>query len=404
MNKRLIISLMLVFALQIFSTVSFAQRRAAKAEEKGYRFTPVIELPATPVKNQASTGTCWCFATVSFIESELLRMGKGEHDLSEMFIVRHNYVNRLRDNYLRRGKGNLSQGSLSHNAMHVISEQGIVPEEAYTGINYDSKTHNHRELSRFINAIGQIPVDLKRESPEYWKLVNSLLDIYLGPLPESFTYQEQTFTPVSFAESLEINPDDYVEITSFNHFPFYTTFPLEVPDNWAHAHFYNVPIDELIEIMDYSLHNGYTVNWDGDVSEKGFSHANGVAINPDVEAPIDTYSTTDRARFEAMTTTEKLEEVYKFEGPFPEINVTQEKRQEGYEAFVTTDDHLMHVTGITQDQNGTKYYITKNSWGTERNKFGGYLNMSESYVRAKTIFIMVHKDAVPVHIREKLGF
>jgi aminopeptidase C len=403
MNKRLMISLMLVFAT--LSTATFAQRRAAaKPEKPGYRFTPVVELPATPVKNQASTGTCWCFATVSFIESELLRIGKGEHDLSEMFIVRHNYVNRLRDNYLRRGKGNLSQGSLSHNVMRVVSEQGIVPEEVYSGINYDSKTHNHREFSRFINAIGQIPVDLKRESPEYWKLVNSLLDIYLGPLPESFTYQEQTYTPVSFAESLGINPDDYVEITSFNHFPFYTTFALEVPDNWAHAQFYNVPIDELIEIMDYSLHNGYTVNWDGDVSEKGFSHANGVAINPDIEAPVDNYSTTDRARFEAMTTTERLDEVYKFEGPFPEINVTQEKRQEGYEAFVTTDDHLMHLTGITQDQNGTKYYITKNSWGTERNKFGGYLNMSESYVRAKTIFIMVHKDAVPGHIREKLGF
>lgn len=382
---------------------ALAQEATDTVQKPGYQFTNEISLPATPVKNQASTGTCWCFATVSFIESELLRMGKGEHDLSEMFIVRHNYVNRLRDNYLRRGKGNLSQGSLAHNAFNVIREHGLLPDEVYSGINYDSDRHNHRELNRFVQAIGQIPVDIRKESPEYKELVNSLLDIYLGPLPETFTYQSETYTAQSFFESLDFNPDDYVEITSFNHFPFYTTFPLEVPDNWAHAQFYNVPLDELIEIMDYSLQEGYTVNWDGDVSEKGFSHKNGVAINPDVEAPVDTYSTTDRARFEKMTTEEKLEEVYKFEEPYPEIVVDQEIRQQGYEDFTTTDDHLMHLTGITRDQNGTKYYITKNSWGTERNIFGGYLNMSESFVRAKTIYIMVHKDAIPRHIKSKLG-
>ncbi|MEE4177399.1 MAG: C1 family peptidase [Bacteroides sp.] len=380
-----------------------AQDATDSVQKPGYQFIPVVELKVTPVKNQASTGTCWCFATVSFIESELLRMGKGEHDLSEMFIVRHNYVNRLRDNYLRRGKGNLSQGSLAHNAFNVIREHGLVPDGVYSGINYDSERHNHRELNRFIQAIGQIPVDIRKESPEYKELVNSLLDIYLGPLPETFTYKGENYTAPSFFESLDFNPDDYVEITSFNHFPFYTTFPLEVPDNWAHGQFYNVPLDELIEIMDYSLQEGYTVNWDGDVSEKGFSHKNGVAINPDVEAPVDTYSTTDRARFEKMTTEEKLEEVYKFEEPYPEIVVDQEIRQQGYEGFTTTDDHLMHVTGITRDQNGTKYYITKNSWGTERNTFGGYLNMSESFVRAKTIYIMVHKDAIPRHIKRKLG-
>lgn len=374
-----------------------------QAIESGYHFTPVVELKATPVKNQASTGTCWCFATISFLESELIRQGKGEHDLSEMFVVRYNYINRLRDNYLRRGKGNLSQGSLSHNVMDVIREHGIVPESVYSGINYNSDRHNHRELNRFITAIGQVPVDLKAQSPEYHKLVNSLLDIYLGPVPDNFTYNGRSFTPQSFARHLGINPDDYVEITSFSHFPFYTRGPLEVPDNWAHKHFYNVPLDELMQIMDHALQNGYTVNWDGDVSEKGFSHAKGVAINPDVNAPVDDYATTDRARFENMASAQILEEAYKFEAPFPEIKVTQLIRQEGYESFVTTDDHLMHLTGITKDQNGTKYYITKNSWGTERNAFGGYLNMSESYVRAKTIFIMVHKDAIPREIRRKMG-
>ncbi|MFN2379447.1 MAG: C1 family peptidase, partial [Bacteroidales bacterium] len=177
---------------------------------------------------------------------------------------------------------------------------------------------------------------------------------------------------------------------------------VEVPDNWTHDRMYNVPVDEIVEIMDYALENGYTVNWDGDVSEKGFSHANGVAINPEV-TKVEDFSGTDRARFEDMNPAQRLEEVFKFEKPFPEIDVTQEVRQAGYEAFVTTDDHLMHITGMVKDQNGTKYYITKNSWGTERNRFGGYLNMSESYVKAKVIFIMVHKDAVPAPIRAKLG-
>ena len=177
---------------------------------------------------------------------------------------------------------------------------------------------------------------------------------------------------------------------------------MEIPDNWTHDKYYNVPINEIIEIMDYALENGYTVNWDGDVSEKGFSHRNGVAVNPDV-ADLEDFSATDRARFEDMSTKERFEEVYKFEKPFPEIDVTQEIRQKGYENFTTTDDHLMHITGIVKDQNGTKYYITKNSWGTARSKFGGYLNMSESYVKAKVIFIMVHKDSIPKEIKDKLG-
>jgi aminopeptidase C len=399
------LSLLLAFSFSVLlAVIPFsAHAQDADTDSTGYVFTHVIELPTTPVKDQASTGTCWAYATVSFLESELIRMGKGEHILSEMYVVRYNYINRMRDNYLRRGKGNLNQGSLSHNVMDVIREYGIVPLEVYDGINYDSERHQHAELSRFINAIGKVPVDLKKESPEYKKLVESLLDIYLGPLPDTFIYQNREYTPVSFAKAMGINPDDYVEITSFNHRPFYTSFPLEVPDNWAHKHFYNVPLDELMDIMDYALQNGYTIAWDGDVSERGFSHKNGVAIKPDVESPPDDYSTTDRARFEGLETWERLNEAYKFNRPFPEKTITQDERQAGYESFTTTDDHLMHVTGITKDQNGTKYYITKNSWGTKDSRFDGYLNMSESYVRSKTIFIMVHKDAVPPAIRVKLN-
>jgi aminopeptidase C len=365
------IRLLLVLIISIIIAPTYAQKKnispapAAKTEED-FIFTPVVELKATSVKNQSSTGTCWCFATTSFIESELLRMGKGEYDLSEMFIVRQTYVDKLKDNYLRHGKGNLGEGSLSHDWMTVFTESGIVPDEVYTGLNYGMPTHNHDELNGFINAVAAVPIQRNKESDQYHQIVDAILDTYLGKVPESFTYKGTTYTPKSFAESLGINPSDYVEITSFTHFPFYSQGILEVPDNWRMARFYNVPLDELIEIMDYSFNNGYTVNWDGDVSEKGFSHSKGVAT-------------------------------------FPEEKVTQEMRQAGYENFTTTDDHLMHLTGITKDQNGAKYYITKNSWGTERNAFGGYLNMSESYVRAKTLFIMVNKSAIPPAIKIKLG-
>ena len=386
--KSLILSCALVFG----SAMTFAQ---------GYQFTEEVRVPTTPVKNQASTGTCWCFATTSFMESELLRMGKGTYDLSEMFIVRQKYMNQLQDNYLRRGRGNIGQGSLSHTFMNAFRQVGIVPEEVYSGINYDSKTHNHVELAKYMKAIATTAIDMKKRSPEYFELINSLFDIYMGQLPEKFTYQGKEYTPKSFAESLGLNMDDYIELTSFTHHPYYEAFELEVPDNWEHARMYNLPLDELIAVTDHALRNGYTVCWDGDVSEKGFSFKNGVAINPEVKK-IEDYSTTDRSRFEKMDEGERLEEVYKFEKPFPEVQVTPEIRQEGFEAFVTTDDHLMHLTGIAKDQNGTKYYITKNSWGTERNTFGGYLNMSESFVRAKTIYIMVHKDAIPKEIRANL--
>jgi len=376
-------------------------KKQAAAEPEGYKFTSVVTLPATPVKNQSATGTCWCFATTSFMESELLRMGKGEYDLSEMFVVRKTYENRILDNYLRQGKGNLGEGSLSPSWLRVFSEDGLMPQEAYTGISYDSPIHNHRELQAYIDAVTAVPIKMKRLSKESDEVTGAILDIYMGEVPATFTYKGQSYTPKTFAASLGLNMNDYIHITSFTHFPFYTQGLLEVPDNWEMNRFYNVPLDEMIRIMDNALNSGYTVNWDGDVSERGFSHANGVAINPDL-AKMDLSAMTDRARFEAMQSSGGQIPGL-FEKPVPEIDVTQEVRQKGYETFVTSDDHLMHLTGIVKDQNGTKYYITKNSWGTDRNPHGGYLNMSESYVRAKTIFIMVHKDAIPADIKSKLG-
>ena len=370
--------------------------------ENGYQFTTVVQQKATPVKDQAVSGTCWCFATTSFIESELLRQGKGEYDLSEMFIVRQKYLNQMADNLLRHGKGNVTQGSITASWITAFNQVGIVPEEAYTGINYDSPVHNHSELAGYVEAISAEAVKQKKNSKQYQELANSLFDIYMGKVPETFTYKGKEYTPKSFAESLGIDTDDYIPLTSFTHKPYYKPFEVEIPDNWEHSQMYNLPLDELINVMDGALKSGYTLCWDGDVSEKGFAYLNGVAINPDVKSD-DLYKDSDRAHWGQLNDTERLAEVFRFEHPYPEVKVTPEIRQQGYESGKTTDDHLMHITGIATDQNGTKYYITKNSWAADSNDFGGYLNMSESYVRAKTIYILVHKDALPKELKAKLG-
>jgi bleomycin hydrolase len=390
--------------LSLVIAPSNAQKKssASQKSEEGYKFTPVVELKATPVKNQASTNTCWDFATTSFVESELLRQGKAEYDLSEMYITRCNYIDRLKDNFIKEGKGNIIGGGQGHDWIAEFLKNGIVPDEVYTGLNYGMPYHNHNELNAFMNAIASVPVQRKRESDQYFSIVNAVLDIYLGKLPESFTYKGVGYTPKSFAASLQLNLDDYIEISSFTLFPFYTKGVVPFPDNWRNANYYNVPLDELIEIMDYSLKNGYTVNWDGDVSERGFSHSKGVAIIPEIEN-TDLYPSSDKVRFGKMTREERAAEAYKFSKPFPEVKVTQESREAGYDNKATTDDHSMHITGIVKDQNGTKYYITKNSYGTDRNPFGGYLNMSENYVRAKTIYIMVNKNAIPAELKTKLG-
>ena len=359
-------------------TAAFAQTQTI------YRFTPVKDIKVTPVKDQARTGTCWCFATVSFLEAELLRQGKGEYDLSEMFVVRNNYTDRIFDNYLRRGHGNINPGSIAHMATKAIEKYGIVPESAYSGINYGSDKHNHGELSAYLKGIADVSVELKNLSPEYNKLIKSLFDIYLGEVPETFEYNGKTYTPQSFAKMLGFDDmSDYIELTSFSHHPFYQKVPLEIPDNWDHETLWNVPLDDFIDIIDNALKNGYTVAWDGDLTAGEFQHNRGIAICPNPE---------DFA--EAV----KLEKVY------PDRVVTQEVRQKDFETFRTVDDHLMHLTGLFKDQNGNLFYKTKNSWGEGRNEeMKGYLYMSRAYVQMRCVSIMAHKDAIPTDIRKKLG-
>src|SRR5512133_910300 len=393
-----------ILILILFIVPSFSQKKNDNSQksEEGYKFTPVVEIKATSVKNQAGTGTCWCFATTSFIESELLRMGKGEYDLSEMYIVRYNYVDKLKDNFVQQGKGNLGQGSVGHDWISEFIKNGIVPDEVYTGLNYSTTNHNHSELNAFVNAVATVPVKRNKESDQYFTIVDAVLDTYLGKVPQSFTFKGVGYTPKSFTSSLGIVPEDYLEITSLTLFPFYTQGVVPIPDNWRKMNYYNVPLNELIGIIDSALNKGFTVAWDGDVSEKGFSHSKGVAIIPEVEN-TDQYNSADKARLGKLSKEERAAEAYKFTNPFTQVKVTQESREAAFDNHTTTDDHLMHLTGIVKDQNGTKYYITKNSWGTDRNPFGGYLNMSENYVRAKTIAIMVHKNAIPVAIKTKLG-
>lgn len=351
-----------------------------------YSFTTVIQNPATPVRDQANSGTCWCFSTISFLESELLRTGKGEMDLSEMFVVRENYNNRIEDNYLRAGKGNLGQGSIFHMALKAIAEKGIVPEGAYSGLTYGKEAHDHDALNTYLNAIAGAAVQMKDRSQEGRDLQAAVMDIFLGELPTEFTYEGKQHTPQSFWESLELNLDDYIELTSFSHHPYYEPFSLEIPDNWDHETLYNVPLDDLVAIVDHALENGYTVGWDGDVSEAGY-HAffqKGYTLNP-----------KDKSL--------KIQELAQMEGRIEEEVVTQESRQASFENFTTTDDHLEHITGIATDQYGTRYYITKNSWNTDCNETGGYHNISESYFRGKTVSILVHKAALPKAIRKKLN-
>ena len=376
MKRNLILSAICAIA---FSASAMAQSDAqATSAPYKYEFTIVKENPATPVKDQASTGTCWCFATNSFIESELLRTGKGEHDLSEMFVVRHNYIRRIKDNILRRGEGNIGPGSIAHMYIWVMKNVGIMPEEAYDGINYDSKRHDHGDLNTWVKSINATAVEMKKPLPE--EIVNGVLDAYLGKVPEKFTYQGKEYTVDSFTKAMGLNADDYVEITSFTHHPFYEKVMVEVPDNWDYATMYNLPLDEMMQVIDNAINEGYTVAWDGDISEPGYAFRHFIAVN----------------------TKEDLRKQKELKAKAKEESVTQESRQHGFETFATVDDHLEHITGIAKDQDGVKYYKTKNSWGVDSNGTG-YHYLSEEYVKAKTISILVHKNSIPKAIRAKLG-
>lgn len=384
-----------------------AEAKPKKGEQaEGIKFTVVKENPITSIKNQNRAGTCWCYSSLAFIESELLRMGKGEYDFSEMFIVHNTYLDRAEKAVRTHGDVSFAQGGSFYDVIYGMEAFGLVPEaEMRPGVMYGMELSNHNELSAVSDAVvaaiakGKLrSLQVSPDGEMLWKKsIEAIHDIYLGERPEKFVYEGVEYTPKSFYESLGLNASDYVSLTSYTHHPFYTSFALEIPDNWRWALSYNLPIDELMEVFDYAIENGYTVAWGSDVSEDGFTRE-GTAILPDMEKAATELDGSDMAKWLKMTEAERKSTPMAVEQKW----VSQEERQKAYDNRETTDDHGMLIYGIAKDQKGTEYYMVKNSWG-EAGTYKGIWYASKAFVRYKTMNIIVHKDAIPAEIRAKLG-
>lgn len=393
----------LAVAILFFAGTALAQdgETIKLKPESGYDFKVVKDLAATPVQNQYRTGTCWSFSALAFFESELIREGKGEKNLSEMYVVNHTYKDKA-ERYVRmHGKTNFGAGGAFTDVAYVWQKYGMVPEEVYSGLKNGAKNHNHAELDNILTAYVDAVIEEKQKKiTPNWKVgYDAVVDSYLGEVPEKFEYEGKEYTPKSYAEELGLDMDDYVSLTSYTHHPFYVPFILEIPDNWLHLQSYNLPLDEMMEVMNQAIMNGYTFAWGADVSEKGFAFREGLAILPEDEETINVKG-RDSEHFNDAGA-EKISNA--FEEPVKQVEVTQEMRQEGFDNWETTDDHGMQITGIVKDQNGDKYYIVKNSWGTKYNDLDGYFFASEAYVRLKTMNIYLDKNAIPKDIAKKLS-
>ena len=384
---------------------AFADGKPAKKDKKepqGYQFTDVKVNKTTPVKDQNKLGTCWSFSGISFLEDELLRITGKEYDLSEMWVVRHCYNDKA-DKYVRmEGKINFAQGGGTTDVGYVYDRYGMVPESAYRGLEYGEEKHDHYEMEPALRGIVDAVNNKKGKKSTAWKKAfNGVLDAYLGKLPETFEYEGKTYTPQSFAKMLNLNMADYIPVTSYTHHPFYTTFPLEIADNWLWEDSYNVPLEEMKAIVDNALDNGYSIAWGADVSEPGFKWTDGYAVLPKKKTEAD-LSGTELARWVTLSDKERENENNDVSKPREEIVVTQDLRQEMFDNHETTDDHGMVIMGKAVDQNGTRYYKVKNSWDTNQ-KYGGFFYVSEPYFMGKTMSILVHRDAIPAEIAAKMN-
>lgn len=396
--KRIIGSLLLATL-----ACGLASAQEEKKDTTGFIFTDVKVAPTTSVKNQNKSGTCWCFSGISQVEEEILRNGGKPLDLSEMFIVRQCYLDKA-DRFIRMGgQSNFAAGGSIMDVPLMIEQYGIVPEEVYHGVEYGEDGHVHGELQAvleaYLNAVNKHPN--RRLSTAWRKGFEGILDAYLGKVPETFVVDGKTYTPQSYAQSLAYNPDEFIPFTSFTHHPYYKPFVLEVADNWFAAPYQNVPLDEFKAIVDNAIDGGYTVLWAADVSEPGFKWKDGVAVMPKAKDEKD-LSGTELARWVKLSDAEKKRAQYDISGPCDEITVTPESRQEGFDRFETTDDHGMVIVGRATDQNGKNYYKVKNSWDDKNHKYNGFFYVSEPYFLAKTMSILVNKDAVPASIAKKL--
>ena len=343
---------------------------SANAQDTQKTFTRIVDIPHTEVKDQQRTGTCWAFATASFFESEILRLKKYNVDLSEMYAVRCIYEEKARNYFLRQGKANFSQGGLAHDFVNAMYYYGLATQKAYPGKPKGEKKYNHTELAKILEAYVKAATSSKLHTSYWMDGYKAVLDVYLGEKPAKFTFQNKEFSPKDFPAALGLNAKDYIEITSFSHHPYYKFFVLEIPDNFSSGMYYNLPVDQFKRQIDYALDKGFSICWDGDVSESGFGRMSGI-IELDKESEKEVLHDYKLKNFENIKTL----------------------RQDQFEKIKTTDDHLMHIVGKAQDQNGNIYYIIKNSWG-EAGRYKGYFYMSEPYLLLKTVSIMIHKDAM----------
>ena len=371
--------------------------------QNGYQFTDIKRLDCTSVKDQNRSGTCWSFSGMAFFESEMIRSGKKDiPELSQMFVVRNCYSDKAVKYVRMHGSLNFGGGGAFHDDTYVLKNYGLIPKEIYTGLQYGETNHVHGEMDEVLKDYcdGVIKNNNKKLSTAWKKGLDGILDAYLGPIPTNFNYKGKSYTPKTFASEVTgLNADDYVEISSFTHHPYNEPFIIEIPDNWQWGQVYNVELNDLTKIIDYSIQNGYTVAWATDVSETGFSQSEGLAIVPGKD--IEELNGSERLKWEKLTDAEKESTYSTFYKPGSEKKITPEVRQQAFDNYQTTDDHGMLILGTAKDQTGKKYYIVKNSWN-EIGKYKGFLYASEAFVLYKTTTIMVNKNAIPKDIRAKL--
>ena len=402
MKKLLTFALMTLVCL---GAAAAKKKAPAKKNDNKPVFTVIKEIPVTSVKDQNRSGTCWDYSTLSFFEAEILKATGKTYDLCESFVANKTYMERAIQVVRFHGDCQFAQGGSAEDVLATMKAHGIVPEGTmpFPGSLYGDSLNNFNEffkvLEPYVAAVSKS--DAKKLSGAWKNGLQGILDAYLGKCPEKFTYEGKEYTPKSFMASLGIDLNDYVSITSYTHHPFYTAFAVEVQDNWRFPLSYNVPMDEMMQIIDNAVENGYTIAWGGDVSEDGFTRK-GLAYAVDATKTQQSLQGSDMAKWLKMTTTKKRDVIDSLGCTVPEIVPTQEMRQERFDNWELTDDHGMHIYGVAKDQNGKEYYMVKNSWG-ESGDYKGTWYMTKTFIAANTMDFLVNKKAIPAAIRKKLG-